>query len=143
MYGTDSYNPTGRHRELAAEYRELAARHREAASALESFERAECAFFPGSTRASCPLLGALTGAEDASFGVRLVFREGTDLEAVYAHIRCHLAFARTQGRTTATHCPMFLPGVGIWRDEAGIFLRVDDEADVPLLRERVRAHIAH
>ncbi|MEQ8727467.1 MAG: hypothetical protein RLO52_19425 [Sandaracinaceae bacterium] len=138
----DVYNPTSVHLAAAGEHADVAEQHRRAAEALEAFEAEQCGSFPPDTRALCPLLGQLAGAENTDGGVRLQFRADVNAEAVHAHVECHVAFARTHGRDGMDHCPMYVPGVRVERDEAGAtLLLTDDEASIPLVRRRAQAHV--
>jgi len=143
IYGTDTYDPAGRHRGQAAHHEALAQEHEAAAQALESFENAQCAEFPPATRAACPLLGSVAGVEDVDGGVEITLADDINREAVLAHVRCHLAYASTQGHVGMESCPLYVEGARI---EAGadphtVVLTVSDAARVDTLRRRTRAHV--
>jgi len=141
-WAEEVYNPTASHSTAAREHDDVAAQHRRAAATLEAFERQQCASFPPSTRALCPLLGQLASADDVDGGVRLVFREGVNSDAAHQHVACHVAFAGTQGREGMDHCPMYVPGARVERGEDGATLLVTDEAGaVSDLRHRAHAHL--
>lgn len=112
-YPTDLYNPRSDHLLRAARLTKHAQEHEAAASYLASFEQAECQKFPPATRAACPLLGPVTEIVDVPGGVRTRFAEGTHLDAVVAHMRCHLAYAQSRGFDTGSGCPLYIRGVEI------------------------------
>lgn len=140
VFGLGDYNPTAGHLAIASEHEELAAEHRAAAAALETFEEEQCARFPPESRAACPLLGQVESIEDVDGGVRLSLAEGVNEPAMVEHLRCHLAFARAQGREGMDHCPLYVSGAQV-RTDSGVTLTTDagDEA-VTELRRRARAH---
>jgi len=140
FYGLADYNPTEGHLAEAQRHQDLAAEHRAAAAALEAFEEQECARFPSETRASCPLLGQVTSVENVDGGVRVVLSEGANAAAVADHMRCHLAYARTQGREGMDHCPLYVEGATV-DAEGGITLTTAaGDSAVAELRQRARAH---
>ena len=144
FYGLDSYNPTEAHLGEAQALRDQAEQHREAAAALERYEDEQCARFPPATRPSCPLLGQVASVEDVDGGVRLHFVDGVRVDAVADHMRCHLAYARTQGRQGMDHCPLYLEGVSVERADDVVTLTTNAGAEgVAELRRRARAHVAH
>lgn len=138
------YNPTARHLTQAKEQERHAREHLEAARVLEGFEEAQCVSFPPETRVACPLFGHVESVEDIFDGVRIRLDEGVDMNAVVAHMRCHLAFARARGRIGMDACPLYLPGIQVER--VGISRSVDlvtsDRGILDALRERTRAHLA-
>ncbi|MBI5548444.1 MAG: hypothetical protein HY901_31565 [Deltaproteobacteria bacterium] len=140
---TRTYNPTAGHRSDAQKHREHAAQHQAAGKELERFEEAECQGFDPATRAVCPLLGQVASLEDVSGGVRLRLAEGVPAEAALAHIRCHLAFARTRAFSGMDDCPLYLKGLQAApsTDGSAIDLTSDESATVELLRNRSRAHV--
>lgn len=137
----DVYNPTAPHRSLAEAHQDLAHAHEAAAKSLEQFEEAECKAFPASTRPSCPLLGPVASVEDIERGVRLRLSEGFAVEPVAAHVRCHFAFARTQGYEGMDACPLYLKGLRVQEGEGFIDLLLDDGDQIEALRSRARAHV--
>ena len=142
-FAEEIYNPTQSHANAAAREHAVAEQHLQAAAALEAYEAEECGSFPAATRATCPLLGQLERAEDVDSGVRLYFQDQVNADAVYAHIRCHIAFARTAGREGMDGCPMYVPGVTAERESSGaVVLRSDDAAAVAEIRARARGHLA-
>ena len=140
-YGLDVYNPTEIHLQQAEEARTLAEQHRAAAASLESYEEQECARFPAETRASCPILGQVATVTDVPGGVRLEVKEGVRGDAVADHMRCHVAYAATEGREDMDRCPLYVQGANVESDDA-IVLTTDagDEA-VAGLRRRARLHV--
>jgi hypothetical protein len=115
MYPIDlyPYNPTDRALADAERHLRHAREHEAAAVALEGFEDAECRDFAPKARAACPLLGPIAAVEDRADGVRFVLAAGAPVEAIVAHMRCHLAFARTRAFTDAGDCPLYKRGVEI------------------------------
>ena len=141
-YGLDVYNPTAGHLVEAQQHEDLAAEHRAAAATLEHFEQAECAQFPAETRASCPLMGQVARVTDVDGGVRIELIEGTNRDAVADHMRCHVAYARTQGREGMSHCPLYVEGASVGSDGALTLTTNAGPAAVTDLRRRARAHAA-
>jgi hypothetical protein len=114
LYGEKVYDPEAHHLRDAQAHRAHSAEHQRAAAELEKFEQEECKDFPAATRASCPLLGPATAIIDVSHGVRVDFAEGVSVEAVAALMRCHYAYARAHGFSSAVaDCPLYLPGIAI------------------------------
>jgi len=141
FYGLTDYNPTEGHLAQAQQHQDLAAEHRAAAEELEAYEEHECARFPSQTRASCPLLGQVASVEDVDGGVRVVLSEGANAAAVADHMRCHLAYARTQGREGMDRCPLYVEGAAV-DSEGDITLTTNaGDAAVAELRRRARAHV--
>lgn len=147
IYGVDDvywpgevYNPTAAHRSLAERHQDLAHAHEAAAKSLEQFEEGACKAFPAKTRPACPLLGPVASVEDIDGGVRLRLSEGFAVEPVAAHVRCHFAFARTQGYQGMDACPLFLKGLRVQEGEGVIDLLLDDESQLEELRKRARSH---
>ncbi len=138
-----TYNPTERHLAHATRHEAHAREHAEAARSLESFEDDQCGSFPHETRMVCPLIGQLASVEDIPGGSRVRFADGVDVNAAVAHIRCHLAFARSQGRAGMESCPLYLEGVRVSRVGPGsdVDFLVEDSNDLAALRERIRAHV--
>jgi hypothetical protein len=109
------YNPTDAQLQRADEHRAHARQHEKAAQELERFEAAECGGFPPAARAACPLLRPVTRVEDLGDGVRVTFAAGTPVDAVFAHMRCHYAYARTHAFDDAASCPLYMRGIEIKR----------------------------
>lgn len=137
------YNPTQVHLERASEHRTHAADHLAAASALEAFEEAECKSFPAVTRKECPLLGTVEEVQEVEGGVSITLSDKLDREAALAHVKCHLAYARTRGRKGMSHCPLYVEGVSASAGQGAhvIELRVEHSERLSALRERARSHI--
>jgi hypothetical protein len=108
------FNPTLRHVYRAEELSAHALAHEQAAAELEAFEERECAQFPPSTRVACPMLGPVR-IEDLPNGVRIYLPAQMPVDAVVAHMRCHLAWARTRGYAPTATCPLYLKGTEIRR----------------------------
>ncbi len=109
------YNPTRRHLARAKREEKHATDHRAAAEVLERFEAGQCSAFPPETRAASPLLGQVEDVADVYGGVRLRFAPDVDMNAAVAHVRCHLAFARTRARIGMDECPLYVGGVDVER----------------------------
>ena len=126
--------------EVAEHERELARAHEEAADELERFTNAQCAHFDKQMRVKCPLLGTVVEVTDVEGGVHFKLRDGVSKDAVLAHSRCHLAFARKEHREGMDACPLYLNGVEAKADEDGLTL-TSSPADLKELRRRARTHI--
>ena len=113
IYDRNVYDARNEHLVRARELREHARQHERAATALEQFENAECRDFPPATRVACPLLGPVVGITNIAGGVRVEFEKGTRVDAVVAHMRCHLAFAAVSGFASDASCPLYMKGVEI------------------------------
>lgn len=138
------YNPTNVHAVEAADHREHAEAHRKAAAELEKFEEAGCKSFPPETRKLCPLLGTVESAEAIDDGISMKISTQLKREAVLAHVRCHLAFARTEGHNGVPGCPLYLAGVTAKAGADGqtIELRLKDDEQLDELRKRTHNHVA-
>jgi hypothetical protein len=130
------YNPTEVQLQRADEHRAHARQHEKAAETLERFEAAECGSFPPAARAACPLLRPVTRIEDIGGGVRVTFAPGTPVHAVFAHMRCHYAYARARAFEDAVSCPLYMRGVDIKRakDPLAIEITTADWQQVDRLR---------
>jgi hypothetical protein len=113
LYSPPQYNPTEGHLAEAEKHSLHARQHEAAASYLEKFEEAECRDFPPAARAACPLLGPVVRIDDIQGGVRVRFKEGTRVDAVVAHMRCHYAFARARAFDEAAGCPLYVRGIEV------------------------------
>jgi hypothetical protein len=107
------FNPTINALKDAERHLRHAREHEQAAQALEQFESAECSQFSAKARAACPVLGPVAAIEDLPDGVRFRLAAGAPIEAVIAHMRCHLAFARARGFPPSSDCPLYMRGVEI------------------------------
>lgn len=116
FYGPTIYNPTDGYLDAANRHREHARQHLAAARALEAFEEMQCKDFPAAARAACPLLGPALAVENVRAGVRITFAPTVRIDAVVAHMKCHLAYARTAGYPQPSACPLYLEGVLIDRE---------------------------
>ena len=137
-YSDEVYNPTQVHLDEAQQHSEHAAAHRAAAASLRADEERECGKFPPAIRATCPLLGTVVQVEDVGGGVRIRVAESLNAQALYDHIRCHLAFAATQGFEGPKMCPLYLKGVrAVQRsDPHTVDLLAEGQAEVAELRAR-------
>lgn len=97
FFQLEYYNPTQHHLRESERHQEHARQHREAGETLLAFEEEHCEKFPAETRAECPLMGQVEEVEDVERGVQLNFREDVPLTAAKEHMKCHFAFARTEG----------------------------------------------
>jgi hypothetical protein len=134
------YNPTEVELRQADEHRAHARQHEKAAAALERFEAEECHGFPPAARAACPFLRPVTRIDDIEGGVRVTFAAGTPVHAVFAHMRCHYAYARARAFEDAASCPLYVRGIEIKRgnDPLAIEITNPDWRQVDNLRVRVR-----
>jgi hypothetical protein len=108
------YSTRDQHLARARELSEHAQQHEALAAKLESFEETECKQFPAATRAACPLLGPVKTLVDSPNGVKVEFAPGTRVDAVLAHMRCHLAFAQARGfESSSAACPLYIRGIEI------------------------------
>ena len=140
LFPLSVYNPTEAQLQRADEHRAHARQHERAAQALEHFEAAECVGFPPAARAACPLMRPVTRIEDIGGGVRVTFAKGTPIHAVFAHMRCHYAYARTRAFDDAASCPLYMRGIDIKRaqDPLAIEITTADWQHVDELRQHSR-----
>jgi len=140
VFSPSVYNPTEVQLQRADEHRAHARQHEKAAEALERYEAAECFNFPPSTRAACPLLGPVARIDDVAAGVRVTFAPGTRVDAVYAHMRCHYAYARARAFEETMSCPLYMRGIDIKRasDPMAIEITTGTPEQVQDLRARSR-----
>lgn len=137
------FNATEGHRVAAEKHRKHAADHSAAADALKRFKEDACEGIAPDSRASCPLLGPVVAVDEIPTGVRISLRQGTDVEALVEHIRCHLAFGNTRGREGMDRCPLYLPGIQVHRvGTLVVELSTLDHASVRPLQQRVADHVA-
>ena len=116
FFDSDDYDPRNDYLLRAQQLRRHAQQHEAAARALESFEEEECKEFSPAIRAACPLLGPVVEIVDIPGGIRARFAETVRVDAVVAHMRCHLAYARTRGFDTALlGCPLYVRGTELRR----------------------------
>lgn len=131
--------------DLAARHLRHAEQHEAAAVALEASEEQECKSIPPKARAACPLLGPVQELLDRGDGVRIVFPPDTDVAALLARMRCHLAFARARGFSDVAECPLYMRDVDISAPAAdgnAIEVRSRDAAIAYQIQIRARASIA-
>ena len=139
-YPVDTYNPAAEHLARARQLEGHAREHRALAAKLEVFAQDECRGFPPETRASCPLLGPVQQIIDIKNGVRVMFKPNTRVDAVAAHMRCHLAYAQVYGFDTVEACPLYLKGlqVHVSPDGKAIDLTSADPRTADMIRVRTR-----
>ncbi len=136
------FNPTDVHNLQAEKHRRHAADHAAAAEALKGAEEEACRSIASDSRSWCPLLGPVAATQNTSNGVRVTVRKGTDVGALIARIRCHVAFANTQGREGMDRCPLYVAGVQVERSGPdSIELSTKGKASVRELQQRVAEHI--
>jgi hypothetical protein len=114
-YPAEMYDPRGQHLARAEKLSKHAQEHEAAAASLQSFEQAECKDFPPAIRSACPLLGPVVELVDIPGGIRARFKDGIQVDAVVAHMRCHFAYAQAHGFDTAVGCPLYVRGIEIRR----------------------------
>ena len=136
LYPLPVYNPTDWHLAEVEKHRAHARQHETAAQSLEKFEGAECKDFPPATRAACPLLGPAQAMREIDGGVSIRMAPSVRVDAVVAHMMCHLAYARAHGYQEETNCPLYMPGLSVKRgsDPATIDITVADKWRVAELR---------
>jgi len=135
-------SPAEKHEMQAERHLQHAQDHLAAAEALDKAEESACKSVPPGVRQSCPLLGPVVSTEATANGALITVREGTDVKALVAQIRCHIAIANTQGRKGMDHCPLYVPGVQV--NQVGpiaIRLTTKGKANIRELQERVAADI--
>ncbi len=136
------YNPTRKHLRHARERSEHARQHAAAARALEAYEQQECGLFPKATRVRCPIMDQVDRVENIEGGIRMTLVDKAPIDAVLAHMRCHYAYARTQGRKGMNRCPLYLQNIVITQvgdRELSITSTSDDVTDE--IRRRMADHI--
>ena len=136
-----TYNPTDFYRTDAQKKTKHAQEHLAAAAELERFTHQACKPFSPTVKTACPVLGPVASVEDIGGGVRVHLQPGAPVDAVMAHMRCHLAYAREQGWQPAPDCPLYLRGVDIRRSDDGqaIELTAKDGKTIDELRRRAHA----
>lgn len=134
--------PAETHNMQAERHLQHAQDHLAAAEALKKAEESACQSIPPEARESCPLLGPVVSTEATANGALIAVREGTDMKALIAQIRCHIAYGNTQGRKGMEHCPLYVLGVQVRQvGPTVIELTTKGEANVRELQERVAAEI--
>lgn len=88
-------------------------------------------------------MGQIEAVEDIDGGVRITFHDGVPMQATVDHMKCHFAFARTEGYEGMQSCPLYLEGVLVEARDDGrsVELTTDNAEAVEALRERSRAHL--
>ncbi len=111
---SSTYNPTAWHIAEAAKQSKHAHDHEAAAHELEHFESAECKRFAPEVRAACPVAGPIKKIDEIPGGVRMTLVDDAPADEVVAHMRCHLAYARSRAFSSELPgCPLYLKGVDI------------------------------
>ena len=123
-YPTDLYDPRKDALLRAQQLGRHARQHEAAAARLEAFEEAECRQFPPATRAACPLLSPVQEISDVQGGVRVRFKAGARADALFAHMQCHLAYAKVRGFDDTASCPLYVPGIAIRRTDDPLALEI-------------------
>lgn len=135
-------SPAEMHEMQAERHLQHAQDHLAAAQALEKAEEQACKSVPPQARESCPLLGPVVSTEATANGALIAVREGTDMKALIAQLRCHIAFANAQGRKGMEHCPLYVPGVQVKQvGPTVIELTTTGKANIQELQKRVAADI--
>lgn len=126
----------------AQEHRQHAEDHRAAAAELRNTEEEACASVPPEARTWCPLLGPVVATEKTANGVRILLKDGANVEELVALIRCHIAYGNTQGREGMDRCPLYVKSVHV--EQSGpnaIELTAKGQANVRELQERVANNV--
>jgi hypothetical protein len=136
-------DPKTMHLVRARYLEEHAREHERAAAALEKFEDVECKNLPASKRAACPMLGPIVETKDIDGGVRIRYRDGTDVRIMLPLMRCHYAYARVHGFQDNHDCPLYIRGEEFRAAEPNALdIVAQDPKDgktVAEIRKRVRA----
>jgi hypothetical protein len=132
------FDPRTWHLEEAERHAARASAHEEAARELEAFEAKECAGLPDASRAACYILGPVSEIRNIEGGVFIRFAKGVDTDAVAAHLRCHLAWARRMGFDQEATCPLDLSGIRFEVVGPAILVLGDDEDTIAEIRRRAR-----
>ncbi len=133
----DVYNPTDRYRQRAERLEERADEHHRAAAELREYEARECRWIPTETRRGCPLLLGVTRMEDVEDGVRITFASDVDMESTVDHLRCHFAYAASEGRAGMESCALYVHGAQLRVDGHDLVLTTNDHTRIGELRRRV------
>lgn len=131
------YNPTTWRLGEAERHHAHALEHEHAAAALDAFEDDACRPFASGVRAACPFMGPISSIDEIDGGVRLHFAGHAPIAA---HMRCHLAFARTRA-FRVSECPLTLPRTEarVALDGTAIEVTTDDRKTTRELRKRAQA----
>jgi hypothetical protein len=137
-------DPKTMHLVRARYLEEHAREHERAAAELERFEDKECQSLPGTKREACPMLGPIVETKDIDGGVRVRYRDGTDVQAMLPLMRCHYAYARAHGFQDNHDCPLYVRGEGFRAASEPNALEIvsqdtKDSKTVAEIRRRVRA----
>ena len=63
-------------------------------------------------RAACPFIGAVRSIEEIDGGIRIRLASNAPVLTVAAHMRCHLAYARSRA-FEVSECPLTLRGTEV------------------------------
>ncbi len=143
IYNSEVYNPTAQHLNNANRHKSHSEQHTKAAQKLLSYEEQQCAKFPQETRSSCPLMGQIKSVADVDGGVRITFNDGVPIQATVDHMKCHFAFARTEGYDGMPSCPLYLEGVSVEAqdDSHSVVFTTDKAGSVAPLRKLTKEHV--
>lgn len=126
----------------AEEHRQHAEEHLAAAAELRSTEQEACASIPPEARTACPLLGPVVATEKTPDGVRILLKDGTNVEELIARIRCHIAYGNTRGRKGMDRCPLYVESVNVGQSGPNaIELSAKGKANVRELQKRMANNI--
>lgn len=136
------FNPTEVHNTQAKKHRKHSDAHLAAAAELRRAEDEACESIAPESRSWCPLLGPVVATENTSNGVRISVREGTNVDAMVARIRCHIAFGNTEGREGMDRCPLYVQGVQVQQVGLNsIELSTKGKSSIRELQRRVADHV--
>jgi hypothetical protein len=144
LVGLETYNPTARHLSEAAEHSAHARQHERVAKELEKFEDVACRGFRPAVRAACPMLGSVIAVENVARGVRLRFAPDVPVDAIFAHMRCHLAYALAKGFAEVPACPLYIKDIDIRLAPGadGIDVLARDSSAIDEIRKRTHDELA-
>lgn len=88
-----------------------------------------------------PHAGPIVRIDDIPSGVRIRYREGSDVESILPRMRCHYAYARARGFAGIHDCPLYIKGEDFRPapEPNAVDVLVRDQAAIAELRKRVRA----
>lgn len=134
--------PSETHDVRAERHRLHAEDHLVAAETLREVEEDACGSVPPGVRGSCPLLGPVVSTEAGANGARITVLHGTDMKALVAQIRCHIAIGNTEGLKGSERCPLYVRGVAVQQVGPNeIELTASGGANIRELQNRVATQI--
>jgi hypothetical protein len=77
--------------------------------------------------------------EDIAGGVRVTFAAGAPIEAIVHHMRCHFAYAQTNGFSDAASCPLYIKGIRIEQGPGKQIVDITSASNDPSVVKQVRA----